>query len=196
MSLTKQLYQLVGRRGGLDDLIAIYPRREARVRDAYAFYRKGWSGGKEADIVSQLAGIDFNFPVNAALTLDAGTLLASFRHPKISAFRGRYFSRYEDNAKPTQNGVSARATLRTMPKIRAKVKNLYEVVKPVPAGEALESISAPVVDNWSVEDIPEITRGGATQIFIPSPHLYVNPRHDPNFRLKDLKAALRAKHGE
>ena len=54
-----------------------------------------------------------------------------------------------------------------------KILHRYEVVVPIPAGEALQSICAPAADTWSIHGQKILAGGGGLQFLILNMNRYL-----------------------
>ena len=122
------------------------------------------------DIASQVAGIDFDYPVEVVL-LPAGMELSQWQVPGGS--QGSYYSL--PSATPDWVGVSPVGDPKDPsagPGVVGKVKTAYWPTEWV---RALRSMAGPMLDDWSSKATPYYTEGGYIQYFSTSEHFSTTP---------------------
>ena len=146
------------------------PQVQARVQVALDFLKKHYGAAREDKILSEIKCIDFSHPVELP-AIAAATVLVGSKDPRVSPYRAVYFTK---SGHPAERlGISTSGALRTNPKVLDKVQYRYEVLVPIPSGEALQSICAPAADTWSIAGKKILAAGGGLQILIPNMNRYL-----------------------
>lgn len=132
-------------------LAAKTPGDSPTQRDARAVVAKGFydSNGMATRYADDAKGIDFAKPVEV-VAFAAGTQMFQFVRDGAK-YLGNFFSP-SAQALPTCLGISG--TGRT------------QVTASLPAGQGLQSVAAPIVDNWTTQGVPVQTEGGCTQVVV------------------------------
>jgi hypothetical protein len=141
-----------------------------RVRVALNFLQKHYGAGREDKVLSEIRCIDFSHSVELP-PIPAKTMLVGSKDPRVSPYRAVYFTKSGHPA--DRLGISTSGALRTNPKVLDKVLYRYEVLVPIPSGEALQSICAPAADTWSIEGKKVLAAGGGLQYLIPNMNRYL-----------------------
>jgi hypothetical protein len=145
------------------------PQVQERVRVALDFLRKHY-GTRDDRILSEIKCIDFSRPVELP-AIPAKTMLVGSKDPRVSPYRAVYFTRSGHPA--DRLGISTSGALRTNPKVLDKALYRYEVLVPIPSGEALQSTCAPAADTWSIPGQKVLAAGGGLQVLIPNMNRYL-----------------------
>jgi len=142
------------------------------------FFQKHFKGYKDNHILSELMCIDFAFPVRV-ISLPSGTELTGYKDPRISPFRGKYFTLSGTPA--NRLGLSSEGRISLFPKddsrksppstVRPKTLVRYLVNKTIP--EVLESRCAATSDRWSDQEKQVLVRGGGIQYVIPRAFMHI-----------------------
>jgi hypothetical protein len=132
-------------------------------RTATAFYLKHFP-----DKLYEIDYIDFNRPVQV-VSIPPGTHLIGYKDPRVSPFLTTFFT--IPGSELETLGVHHTGALKTNPKPKPKVMNAYEVLVEVP--EALESVCADGIDDWSIWKVAHPVKGGGWQYKIPKPSHYM-----------------------
>lgn len=141
-----------------------------RIDLVIAFLHRHFPGLSDLDTVDRLRGVDFSHPV-ATVALLKGTRLVSYRDPRLSAYRGTWFTR--SGVPLDRLGLNPRSTLKTSPKPLEKVRLEFDVAVPIP--EALETIAAAAADKWSdrAGGAKHPAAGGGKQYLVPQPQRHL-----------------------
>ena len=145
------------------------PDVQKRVGVALGFLQTHYGEGADR-VLREIRCIDFSHPVDLPM-IPARTTLVGSKDPRTSPYRAVYFTR---PGHPLDRlGVSATGALRTSPKVLPKALYRYEVLVPIPPGEALRSTCAPAADTWSIEGRNILAAGGGVQYLIPNMNHYL-----------------------
>ncbi len=142
--------------------------KKVRYDFALGFMKRHLAGYSNKSIFSELVCIDFSYPVKT-VSIRPGTELVAFRDPRISPFRGRYFTKSGHPA--DKLGIHTGSTIGNHSVEKAKTLVRYTVKVHIP--EVLESRCAATSDIWSMRDRSLLAAGGALQYLIPNPKLYI-----------------------
>jgi len=144
------------------------PKRK-RMDIALQFFKKHFSHYEDKHVLSELMCVDFAYPVQV-VPLPAKTELVAYKDPRISPFRGKYFTR---SGYPAHRlGISSESRLRILSAgIERKTLVRYTVNVRIP--EVLESVCAAASDRWSDELKPALVNGGGHQYVIPKAHMHM-----------------------
>jgi Bacterial toxin 46 len=146
------------------------PEVQGRVHVALDFLQKHYGAKNEKKILDEIRCIDFSRPVELP-AIPARTILVGSKDARVSPYRAVYFTK---SGHPVERlGISPQGALKTSPKVLDKVLNRYEVLVPIPSGEALQSTCAPAADTWSVEGRKVLAGGGGLQYLIPKMNRYL-----------------------
>lgn len=142
--------------------------KKDRVDFALKFMKKHFPDYNNKNIFSELVCIDFSSPVKV-VSIRPETELVAFRDPRVSPFRGRYFTK---SGYPAERlGIHTESTMGNPVVKMDKTQVRYRVQVHIP--EVLESRCAATSDLWSVRDRYSLTAGGALQFLIPNPNRYL-----------------------
>lgn len=148
---------------------------QKRVDVALQFLRHHYGVMNEQKILSEIRCIDFSRPVETP-TMPPGTVLVGSKDPRVSPYRGAYFTKPGHPA--DRLGIASEGNLSHRgkvidPKTRDKVLYRYEVLVMIPKGEVLQSICAPAKDHWSIAGRQVLVAGGGVQFLIPRMNRYL-----------------------
>ena len=141
-----------------------------RVRLAIDFLQRHYGVAHAERVLSEIQCIDFSQPVELP-AIPARTILVGSKDRRDSPSRTVYFTKSEHSIDGL--GVAASGPARTNPKVLDEVPHRYEVLVPIPSGEALQSMCAPDADTWSVEGRKLLAAGGGHQFLIPNMNRYL-----------------------
>lgn len=148
---------------------------QARVKMALEFLQTHYGTTRSDKILNEIRCIDFSHAVSLP-HIPSGTVLVGSKDPRVSPYRATYFTKSGHPSSrlgvASQGNVSYRGNL-LHPTIVDKVLYRYEVLAPIPPGEALQSICAPARDNWSISGQTILTAGGGLQYLIPNMNRYL-----------------------
>lgn len=139
-----------------------------RVRLAVDFLQRHYGVGRAERVLSEIQCIDFSEPVELPV-IPAQTILVGSKDRRDSPSRTVYFTKSSIDGP----GVATSRPWRTNPKVVDEVPHRYEVLVPIPSGEALQSMCAPDADTWSVEGRKLLAAGGGHQFLIPNMNRYL-----------------------
>jgi Bacterial toxin 46 len=136
----------------------------ARKRVAAQFY-EDYGGMTDETMASHLRAIDFSEPVSVGPPPPMDALQYQWRTP---GERGRYYG--DLGSEPTELGISSYGGLRTAEGRGMGQAVPKEYVELTVDNDApyLQSKSAAIVDDWSINKYKVPTQGGATQRFVPN----------------------------
>lgn len=121
-------------------------QRDARTAVAKNFYDSNSMGTRFTD---DLKGIDLSQPVEV-IGFPDGTQWFQFVRDGAK-YLGNFFSP-SAQVQPTCLGISGTGRV--------------QVTATLPAGQGLQSIAAPIVDNWTTQGVSVQTEGGCTQVVV------------------------------
>jgi len=142
--------------------------KKESINYALGFMKKHFLNFSNKNIFSELICIDFSYPVKI-VNIRPGTELVAFRDPRVSPFRGKYFTKSGHPA--DRLGIHTESTVGNNPTEKTKTLVRYTVRVYIP--EVLESRCAAASDRWSIQDRNILAAGGALQYLIPHPERYV-----------------------
>jgi hypothetical protein len=139
-----------------------------RVRLAVDFLQRHYGVARAERVLSEIQCIDFSQPVELP-AIPAQTILVGSKDRRDAPSRTVYFTKSAID----DLGAASNGRLRTNPKVLDEVPHRYEVLVPIPSGEALQSMCAPDADTWSVEGRKLLAAGGGHQFLIPNMNRYL-----------------------
>ncbi|MEZ4371019.1 MAG: PAAR-like domain-containing protein [Polyangiaceae bacterium] len=144
----------------------------ARQKLAEAYYSENCPGMTQAQIASNVRGIDMNQPVQTVTIPPSGGGPNGdqlYQHAFPGGGDGQYFAT-DPNTTPAELGINDRVLVpgdgNTPPRIAPREPRSYTASSDQPAS-GLQSTAAPVTDTWSHSGEPKDTPGGGQQTFIP-----------------------------
>lgn len=110
---------------------------------------------------SHLNGIDFSHPVEV---IKVGKGQQFYQWDSPTTYRGGQYFAFLDSSRPTELGINPRKEGFGTDIIFKRIQSPLVTHRSV---EVLKTTAAPIIDNWSIQNEPYITKGGAQQAFTP-----------------------------